>query len=89
MEVIDGREVEVFLVPAEEGLPRAHVAVGVGDASDLAVDGVLEDGVQGAEIPGSGPLIHEGAEQVCAVKRRREDDILPELDRKGATISST
>lgn len=89
MQVIDGREVQVLLVPAEEGLPRADVAVGVGDASDLAVDGVLEDGVQRAEIPGSGLLIHEGAEQVCAVKGRREDDILPELDKKGSTMSST
>lgn len=66
-------------MPAEEGLPGSHVAVGSGDAPDVAVDGVLEDRIESAQIPGSGLLVHEGIEQVSAVEGRREDDIFPKL----------
>lgn len=35
-------------MPAEKRLPRSHVAVGSGHSTDVAVDGVFEDGVESA-----------------------------------------
>jgi hypothetical protein len=49
-------------VPAEEGLPGTHVAIGGGNATHVAVDGVLEDRIESAEVPGACLLVHECAE---------------------------
>ena len=76
-------------MPAKEGLPGANVAVGSSHTPYVAVDGVFEDGVEVTEVPGARLLVHEGAQQVSAVQRRREDNILPKLPKVSSTISST
>jgi hypothetical protein len=46
VEVVDGREVKVLLVPAEECLPLPHITVGAVDALDGVPETVLEHRVE-------------------------------------------
>jgi hypothetical protein len=79
VEVVDGGEVKVFLVPAEEGLPLPHVAVGAVHALDGVAQAVPEDRVQLFQVPCSRARLHQRIEQVGAVERGRERYVFPEL----------
>lgn len=46
MQEVYRRQVQVLLVPAEEGLPRTHVAIGSSHSSHIAIDSVAEYRVQ-------------------------------------------
>ena len=66
-------------MPAKEGLPGTDVAVGGVDSLDLGLEGVLEEGIQVAEVPGASPVIHEGVEDVGSIEGRGEYNIFPKL----------
>lgn len=80
MEEVYRWEIEIFLVPAEKGLPRSNVTVGWSNSLDLDVDSMVEEGIQGVEVPGASPLIHKRVEKISSVDGGRKDNIFPELN---------
>ena len=66
-------------MPAEKGFPGADVTIRRSDSSHLDVDGVVQQGVQFVEVPGSGSVVHQSVEQVGSVYGRRKDDVFPKL----------
>lgn len=89
VQVVDRRQIQVLLVPAEQRLPGTHVAVRSGHPAHVAVDGVAQHGVQSAEVPGTSPLVHQRIEEVGAVEGGRKNNIFPKLSERLITISST
>lgn len=89
MQEVDRGEVQVLLMPAEKGLPRANVTIGSGHSPNIAIDGIAEDGVEATQVPRARRLVHEGTEQISPVQGWGKDDILPKLPKSRSTISST
>ena len=89
VKVVDGGEVEVFLVPAKKSLPGPDVAVGGGHSSHILRDCVPEQRIESVQIPLSASFIHEAADQVCPVERRRKHNALPKLNRLAFTMLYT
>jgi len=82
VDVVDGGEVEVLLVPAEKCLPCADVAVRLRDSLHAVRHRVGEQRFQPVHIPLTSVLVHEGASEVGPVDGRRVHHRLPKLDNR-------
>lgn len=58
MDVVDSREVEVFLMPAEKGLPGANITVRLSNSLYPIRHRVLQQRIEGVHVPTSSCLVH-------------------------------
>ncbi len=80
MQVINGRQIEILLVPCEERLPTADVHVWCVDSFALVPDRILDQRLQVVHVPGSCFLVHQRVQDVSSVQWWREANILPKLN---------
>ena len=67
VDVVDGREIEVFFVPTEKGLPGANIAVRFSNSLYPVWHRVFQKRIEGVHIPTSSRLIHQRASEVRSV----------------------
>ena len=85
---VDGRELHVLSVPAEEAFPRAEVAVGSVHSGERELHALRQHGAQTVQIPAARALVHQVELDVCRVQRGTEGDIFPELSQEQGTSPS-
>ena len=81
VEVIDGREVQVLLMPAEKSFPGANVTVGGVNTSNFCLHRVGQQRVKVSQIPGTSLFIHKSVQEISSIEWRGVNYILPELNK--------
>lgn len=79
MDVVDSRQIEVFFVPTEKGLPGANIAVRFSNSLYPVWHRVFQKRIKGVHVPTSGCLVHQRTCEVCSVNGRGICDCLPKL----------
>ncbi len=59
MDEVYPRQIEIFRVPAEEGLPASQIAVRRVDAFDFVGQRVAEQRIEGVEVPALAARVHQ------------------------------
>lgn len=67
MDVVDSRQIEVFLVPTEKGLPSTDIAVRLSHSLYPIWHRVFQERIKGVHVPTSGCLVHQRTGEVGTV----------------------
>lgn len=79
MDVVYSRQIEVFFVPTEKGLPGANIAVRFSNSLYFVRHRIFEKRIKRVHVPTSSCLIHQRTCEVRSINRRGICDSLPKL----------